>query len=288
MSTPMLQLCLHPCCSHVCTHAAAVSTPMLCSHAAAMSAPMLQLCLHPCCVVMLQPCLHPCCSCVYTHAAAMSAPMLQLCLHPCCVAMPQLQCVSCILTTRAKEKTDLVSAAEYSKKPAVVTVIEAEQQTICLNSRWYSSQTVPILVKWNWQEDVLICASNVSLPSALPLTMLCWLSMAGMLLAELCSRIQLDALPVKTYVVFSLVILLSVPTVYWAMESLGLDPLWTFPLAKKWCAKPEWIHWDTSLFFALTRNASSLLGEKVYTETSASWHKSDGQEKFAFDSAARN
>lgn len=42
----------------------------------------------------------------------------------------------------------------------------------------------------------------------------------------------------------------------------GLDPLWSLGLAKKWCARSEWIH--TTLFFAFVRDISSFLGKYYF------------------------
>lgn len=47
---------------------------------------------------------------------------------------------------------------------------------------------------------------------------------------------------------------------YTGITFLGLDPLWSLGLAKKWCARSEWIHPDTSPFFAIVRDVSSFLG----------------------------
>jgi len=47
---------------------------------------------------------------------------------------------------------------------------------------------------------------------------------------------------------------------YSALKVLGIDPMWSIPLAEKWCAHREWIHLDTSLFSALIKDASALIG----------------------------
>lgn len=48
---------------------------------------------------------------------------------------------------------------------------------------------------------------------------------------------------------------------YTGIILLGLDPLWSLDLAKKWCAKSEWVHPDTTPFFAFVRDVSSLIGK---------------------------
>lgn len=48
---------------------------------------------------------------------------------------------------------------------------------------------------------------------------------------------------------------------YTGISYLGLDPLWSLGLAKKWCANPDWVHPDTTPFFAFVRDISSLIGK---------------------------
>ncbi|KAL4841178.1 hypothetical protein H8958_021995 [Nasalis larvatus] len=41
---------------------------------------------------------------------------------------------------------------------------------------------------------------------------------------------------------------------------LNIDLLWSVPIAKKWCANPDWIHIDTMPFAGLVRNLGVLFG----------------------------
>ena len=50
---------------------------------------------------------------------------------------------------------------------------------------------------------------------------------------------------------------------YCLLQLLGLDPLWSVALATKWCTLKEWIHLDTTLFYSLVRDVSSLAGENL-------------------------
>ncbi|XP_060083107.1 glucose-6-phosphatase 2-like [Ylistrum balloti] len=47
---------------------------------------------------------------------------------------------------------------------------------------------------------------------------------------------------------------------YSALLLLGYDPLWSIPMAYKWCASSTWVHPDTTLFFAVVRDISCLAG----------------------------
>ena len=66
---------------------------------------------------------------------------------------------------------------------------------------------------------------------------------------------------VRAYMASGVFVLLSGPGITYLMHAAGLDPSWSVELAKKWCARPEWIYLDTTPFFALTRDGSSILGE---------------------------
>jgi len=48
---------------------------------------------------------------------------------------------------------------------------------------------------------------------------------------------------------------------YSLVSILGQDPVWSVTLSQTWCAKTEWVHLDTTLFYAATRDASVLLSK---------------------------
>ena len=83
-----------------------------------------------------------------------------------------------------------------------------------------------------------------------------------MLVSSVCERISFMKVSPKIYAFVSLFLLLSGPATYWAIKTLGVDPMWTVNLATRWCAKKEWIYLDTNIFYALTRDASALLGKE--------------------------
>lgn len=47
---------------------------------------------------------------------------------------------------------------------------------------------------------------------------------------------------------------------YLLLRLLDIDLLWSVPIAKKWCANPDWIHIDSTPFAGLVRNLGVLLG----------------------------
>lgn len=47
---------------------------------------------------------------------------------------------------------------------------------------------------------------------------------------------------------------------YLLLKGLGVDLLWTLEKAKRWCARPEWVHIDTTPFASLLKNLGTLFG----------------------------
>ncbi|XP_033749752.1 glucose-6-phosphatase 2-like isoform X2 [Pecten maximus] len=47
---------------------------------------------------------------------------------------------------------------------------------------------------------------------------------------------------------------------YTVVLVLGYDPLWSVPMAYKWCSTSAWVHPDTTLFFSVVRDISCLAG----------------------------
>merc|ERR1719288_432364 len=56
---------------------------------------------------------------------------------------------------------------------------------------------------------------------------------------------------------------------------LGFHPNWSIDMAKKYCAKAEWIYVDTTPLYSMVRYSGSALGlalsKKSTTTTSQSW-----------------
>ena len=84
----------------------------------------------------------------------------------------------------------------------------------------------------------------------------------GLIISHIFIPVAVDHLTLKHYVIYSLVLLLAGVAIFYALLLLGMDPFWSYYLAKRWCSQPEWIHLNTSLLFALVRDSSSLLGQK--------------------------
>ena len=55
------------------------------------------------------------------------------------------------------------------------------------------------------------------------------------------------------------------------MKGLGFDPQWSIDAATRWCARSEWVYWDTTPFNAIFRDAGSILGKCLNHERSGVW-----------------
>lgn len=93
----------------------------------------------------------------------------------------------------------------------------------------------------------------------------------GLLLAVASYQFRsMDYLSLKTYLTTSLLLLFIGLLIFLVIQLAGIDPFWSLTLAEKWCQNKDWIHLDTTLFAAIIRDASSLVG--AYLSTFKSVH----------------
>ena len=86
------------------------------------------------------------------------------------------------------------------------------------------------------------------------------LHIVGLIISNRFISVTVDHLMLKDYIIWSGVLLLAGVAIFYALLLFGVDPLWSFYLAERWCSQPDWIHHNTSLLYALVRDSSSLLG----------------------------
>jgi len=82
----------------------------------------------------------------------------------------------------------------------------------------------------------------------------------GLVISNRLIEVAVDHLTLRHYVIWSGGLLLAGVAIFYTLLLLGMDPLWSFYLAKRWCSKSDWVHLDTSLLYALVRDSASLLG----------------------------
>lgn len=98
-----------------------------------------------------------------------------------------------------------------------------------------------------------------------------------MIVAEAFNRTQwIYSASMKKYFYTTLFLTSFAVGFYLLLKSLGVDLLWTLDKAQKWCARPEWVHLDTTPFASLLRNMGTLFGlglglhSPLYSETKRS------------------
>lgn len=87
---------------------------------------------------------------------------------------------------------------------------------------------------------------------------------SGIILTLLVYRVDLQHFKLSHCVAASVVMPTSCIVTFYFLKWCGLDPQWSISLATKYCANPDWIHLDTTLFNAVYRDAGSVLGEFRY------------------------
>ncbi|XP_070536229.1 glucose-6-phosphatase 2-like [Ptychodera flava] len=85
-------------------------------------------------------------------------------------------------------------------------------------------------------------------------------TVVGMILAYICNHAPLEDLKLHNYIIGSVCIISTSVVLYFTLQSLGFNPGWSVSLAMKWCIKSEYIHLDTTPFYALSRDAGCVLG----------------------------
>nr|XP_033774787.1 glucose-6-phosphatase-like isoform X2 [Geotrypetes seraphini] len=111
-----------------------------------------------------------------------------------------------------------------------------------------------------WGVQVCVCLSRVFLAAHFPHQVIAGV-FSGMVVAEIFEHIS----PVykgslKRYFYSTLFLFCFALGFYLLLKVLGVDLLWSLEKAKRWCAKPEWIHIDTTPFAGLLRNLGIFFG----------------------------
>ncbi|GFN94622.1 glucose-6-phosphatase [Plakobranchus ocellatus] len=84
--------------------------------------------------------------------------------------------------------------------------------------------------------------------------------LTGIFLGKAFNYVSTSSLRPVHYLVISATLAAVAALMYGLLLSAGVDPLWSVALATRWCAYREWIHLDTTLFYSLVRDVSSLAG----------------------------
>lgn len=82
----------------------------------------------------------------------------------------------------------------------------------------------------------------------------------GLIISDRFIAVAVDHLTLKHYVIWSCILLLAGVAIFYTLMLFGMDPFWSFYLAKRWCSQSDWVHLNTTLLYALVRDSASLLG----------------------------
>ncbi|XP_041118000.1 glucose-6-phosphatase 2-like [Polyodon spathula] len=111
-----------------------------------------------------------------------------------------------------------------------------------------------------WVIQVSVCISRVFIATHFPHQVVLGV-FAGMLVAEAFEHIPaIQTASLKVYITTNLFLFFFALGFYLILKMIDIDLLWSVPKAKKWCANPEWIHFDTTPFAGLVRNLGALFG----------------------------
>ncbi|XP_060572797.1 glucose-6-phosphatase 3-like [Ruditapes philippinarum] len=89
-------------------------------------------------------------------------------------------------------------------------------------------------------------------------------TLMGIILTLVVNKIDLQHLKLSHCVTASVAMPTSCILTFYMLKWCGLDPQWSISLATKYCANPDWIHLDTTLFNAVYRDAGSVLGYGIF------------------------
>lgn len=85
-------------------------------------------------------------------------------------------------------------------------------------------------------------------------------SFIGCLVAWALEDIDRKKMNTLSYCAITAGLLASAFSMYGLLKAIGVDPMWSVDRAIKWCAKPEYVHLDTTPFFSMMRYCGFMLG----------------------------
>lgn len=89
----------------------------------------------------------------------------------------------------------------------------------------------------------------------------CFIGIAvGCLVAWALDNINQKKINTLSYCAITAGMLASAFSVYGFLKAMGVNPMWSVDRAIKWCAKPEYVHLDTTPFFSMMRYCGFMLG----------------------------
>ncbi|KAM3923033.1 glucose-6-phosphatase catalytic subunit 1-like [Leptodactylus fuscus] len=118
-----------------------------------------------------------------------------------------------------------------------------------------------------WAVQVNVCLSRVFVAAHFPHQVIAGV-ISGIIVAKAFNHLQvIYNLSLKKYIYTTLFFFLFALGFYLLLKTVHVDLLWTLDKAAHWCAKPEWIHIDSTPFAGLIRNLGMFLGLGIALDT---------------------
>ncbi|KAM8795200.1 glucose-6-phosphatase catalytic subunit 1 [Eudromia elegans] len=117
-------------------------------------------------------------------------------------------------------------------------------------------------VLWSgfWAVQVCVCLSRVFIAAHFPHQVVAGV-ISGMVVAETFRHVRsIYSASLRRYLCVTAFLLAFALGLYALLRLLGVELLWTLAKARRWCARPEWVHLDTTPFASLLRNLGALCG----------------------------
>ncbi|XP_011675818.2 glucose-6-phosphatase 3 [Strongylocentrotus purpuratus] len=104
---------------------------------------------------------------------------------------------------------------------------------------------------------VLVCVSRVYTATHFPHQVILG-ALTGIIVAAETRKLSVENYGFGTYFLGGLFVLVSIFLEYYLISLVGLDPGWSMKLALKRCVYREWVHMDTTLFYAISRDVGAF------------------------------
>ncbi|XP_054032663.1 glucose-6-phosphatase catalytic subunit 1 isoform X2 [Dryobates pubescens] len=111
-----------------------------------------------------------------------------------------------------------------------------------------------------WAVQVCVCLSRVFIAAHFPHQVIAGV-ISGMAVAETFQHVRcIYSASLRRYLGITFFLFSFALGFYLLLRVVGVDLLWTLEKAQRWCARPEWVHIDTTPFASLLRNLGILFG----------------------------
>ncbi|XP_063816163.1 glucose-6-phosphatase catalytic subunit 1-like [Pseudophryne corroboree] len=111
-----------------------------------------------------------------------------------------------------------------------------------------------------WGVQINVCLSRVFVAAHFPHQVIAGV-ISGIVVAEMFNHIQvIYSVSLKKYIYTTVFFFAFAVGFYLSLKAFDVDLLWTLDKAKQWCARPEWIHIDSTPFASLIRNLGIFTG----------------------------